>query len=298
MRNWIRIVAFMGIFLTTALAAEEAFYEAVPVTPINSFTSGIEGPACDREGKLFVVNFERQGTIGRVGLYGNAEVHLSLPENGVGNAIRFGRDGTMFIADYINHRILKVAPASTEITVHVDEPLMHQPNDLTITTDGTIYASDPDWEHGAGRIWRISVDGRCEIVAKDLKLPNGIEIAPDGRHLYVALTEAAEVIVFDVDQSGQLSNQKSFVRFSENLVDGIRCDITGNLYVARYGAAAVAIVSVDGERVRDVNVLGNEPSNLCFGGADGRTVFVTEVQNRRVVKFTVPQPGATWASHQ
>ncbi len=296
---YLRVIGLLCCaFLATSLFAEEPRVRAVSVTAINSFTSGIEGPSCDRDGNLFAVNFERRGTVGRVDRDGNAEVYLTLPENGVGNATRFDRHGSMFIADHVNHRILKVAPGSRECTIYAEEPSMFQPNDLTITADGTIFASDPDWKQGGGRIWRIDHIGRCEIVVNDLKLPNGVETSPDGQKLYVALTEAAEIIVFDIKEAKQLSNQKSLIRFETHLVDGIRCDVEGNLFVARYGSGTIAVVSPDGKLLHEIEVLGAEPSNLCFGGKDGRTVFVTEVQNRRVVKFDAAYPGADWSSNQ
>ena len=94
-------------------AAAETLFVAEPFTPRHAFTPGIEGPACDRSGAVFAVNYERQGTIGRVAPDGSAEVHLALPGTSIGNGIRFAADGTMFIADYVNHNVLKVAPGGT-----------------------------------------------------------------------------------------------------------------------------------------------------------------------------------------
>ena len=60
----------------------------------------------------------------------------------------------------------------------------------------------------------------------------------------------------------------------------MRCDVDGNLYITRHGKGTVAIVSPAGKVIREVDVLGKNPTNLCFGGADGRTCYVTEVETR------------------
>src|SRR5690242_18530349 len=84
----------------TAYAAEESLFVARPLTAENSFTIGIEGPACDARGNIYAVNFEREHTIGRVTPDGKGEVFLQLSGNSIGNGIVISRDGTMYVADY------------------------------------------------------------------------------------------------------------------------------------------------------------------------------------------------------
>jgi sugar lactone lactonase YvrE len=74
--------------------------------------------------------------------------------------------------------------------------------------------------------------------------------------------------------------------------------VDGNLYITRYGKGTVAVLSPKGEVVREIDVLGAAPSNLCFGGPDGRTVYVTEVQKQRLVQFRVDRPGLAWKRWQ
>ena len=74
----------------------------------------------------------------------------------------------------------------------------------------------------------------------------------------------------------------------------MRCDVDGNLYVTRHGKGTVAKVSPEGKVLREIDVLGTKPSNLCFGGPDGRTVYVTEVDHQRLVQFRVDRPGLEW----
>src|SRR5688572_24053723 len=78
-------------------AAEEALFVAQPLTAENSFTAGIEGPACDARGNIYAVNFARERTIGKVTPDGKAELFVELPGKSTGNGIVFGRDGTMYV---------------------------------------------------------------------------------------------------------------------------------------------------------------------------------------------------------
>src|SRR5688572_1639922 len=118
-----------GILVSTA-AAEEPLFQAKPLTEVNAFTAGIEGPNCDREGNVYAVNFAKEGTIGRVTPDGKAEVFLELPAGSVGNGIVFGRDGAMFVADYPKHNVLRIDLKTKKISVFAHEPTMNQPNDL------------------------------------------------------------------------------------------------------------------------------------------------------------------------
>jgi hypothetical protein len=95
--------------------AEPKLFESSQVTPAGEYTFGIEGPAADLDGNLFVVNIGKPGTIGKLTSGSvTSEKFIDLPEGSVGNAIRFDRDGTMFIADYKKHNILEVKKGSLE----------------------------------------------------------------------------------------------------------------------------------------------------------------------------------------
>src|SRR5690554_4315965 len=78
------------------------------VTAPGSFTSGAEGPAVDKDGNLYAVNYNRQHTIGKVTPEGEASVFIELPNGSIANGIRFNSRGEMLLADYVNHNILKV----------------------------------------------------------------------------------------------------------------------------------------------------------------------------------------------
>ena len=156
----------------------EELFVVRDLTPPGSFTSGVEGPACDREGNLYAVNYARQHTIGKVTPAGEASVFLELPNGSVGNGIRFDSQGFMLIADYTNHNVLKVDMQTRQIGVRAHEPTMNQPNDIAIGANDIVYASDPNWAASTGQIWRVGIEGSFTRLEGDMGTTNGIEVSP------------------------------------------------------------------------------------------------------------------------
>ena len=159
-------------------------FKANTFTPEKSFTSGCEGPAVDRDGNIYAVNFAKEGTIGKVSPDGKPELFLELPQGSTGNGIRFDSKGSMYIADYTGHNVLKVDMNTKNISVYAHEPSMSQPNDIAIDSKDRIYASDPNWKEKTGRFWRIDTDGKVTLL-DSLGTANGIEVSPDEKILYV-----------------------------------------------------------------------------------------------------------------
>src|SRR5688572_25699621 len=112
---------------TAQIAASEELFKPTNFTAPQSFTSGAEGPAVDKQGVVYAVNFAREGTIGQVTPAGAGSIFIELKNGSVGNGIRFNSRGDMFIADYTNHNILKVDMSTKQISVFANEPKMSQP---------------------------------------------------------------------------------------------------------------------------------------------------------------------------
>lgn len=291
------IFSLLTLFAFSTAVGEDLFV-ATPLTADNEFTIGIEGPACNAAGVIYAVNLQEQGTIGRVTSDGKTEVAIRLPGTSVGNGIRFNRQGDMFVADYVNHNIFRVSVNDTQLSVFAHNEGMNQPNDLTIADDGTLYASDPAWDKGTGQLWRIDTNGNVRRVAKNMGTTNGIELSPDGSTLYVNESVQRNIWSFNVEANGDLSNKQLVMKFEDHGFDGMRCDVDGNLYVTRHGKGTVAKITPAGKLLRQIDVLGTKPTNICFGGPDGRTAYVTEVEHRRIVQFRVDKPGLSWKRWQ
>jgi len=296
-RSWKSLLTLAMLLLPygwlpkSAQAAEESLFVTRPLTAENSFTSGVEGPASDAQGNIYAVNFARQQTIGRVTPDGKGEVFVELPGTSTGNGIVIGRDGTLFVADYVGHNILRVDPKSRAVSVFAHDDRMNQPNDLALAPSGDVYASDPNWKESTGQVWRASPTGKLSLVATNLGTSNGIEVSPDGKTLYVNESVQRNVWAFTIEPDGSLTRKRLLKKFDTHGFDGMRCDVDGNLYITRHGKGTVVKLSPAGEVLREVDVLGSKPSNLCFGGPDGRTIYVTEVDHRRPVQFRVDRPG-------
>lgn len=268
------------------LLAAEILFVAAPFTAEKSFTGEIEGPAVDRAGNVYAVSFGRKNTIGRVSPDGKGEVFVEMPAGSLANGIRIGRDGTLFVADYTGHNILKIDPATRKISVFAHEAGMNQPNDLAMAKDGTLWASDPNWGNGTGQIWRISREGKVVRAAEGMGTTNGIELSRDGKYLYVNESVQRKVWRFRVDRDGTLSRKTLLLEFPDFSMDGMRMDRKGNLLISRHGKGTVAMVSPTGKVIREIDTLGKKPSNVAIS-ADGKTVYVTEMEKGRLVRFRV-----------
>lgn len=265
-------------------------FESAELT--RGFTAGIEGPYCDAAGTLYAVNYEREGTIGAVRPDGAAEVFVDLPDGSTANGIVADADGTLLLADYTGHQVLRLDPAHRSVVTHAAQPRMHQPNDLAIAPDRRVFASDPDWANGVGQLWRVDQDGTTTLLETGMGTTNGIEVSPDGSRLYVNESVQRRIWLYDLHADGSVTGKREFTSFDEHGLDGMRCDEDGDLWVARYERGTIARFSPDGVLRREVQLTtGVQCTNLAFGGPDGRTVHVTVADHGTVESFRVDVAG-------
>src|SRR5690349_16461061 len=94
------VIAFAVLFAVRSQAAEDPLFVSKRITPQGEYTAGIEGPAVDASGNLYVVNFQQSGTIGKLPAgAAQSQLFTSLPAGSIGNGIRFDRQGRMYVAD-------------------------------------------------------------------------------------------------------------------------------------------------------------------------------------------------------
>lgn len=270
---------------------QSELFQTSDFTAENIFSTNIEGPAFDKKGNLYVVNFEKDGTIGLVKPSGEASLFLTLPEGSTANSIKFGSDGTMYLADYTGHNVLAVDMKSKEVSTFVHNDSFNQPNDICIDKKDRIYASDPSWAKSTGKLWRIDPSGSVVLLDSAMGTTNGIELSPDEMILYVNESVQRKIWAFDVDKEGGISNKRLLAEFSDYGFDGMKCDKEGNLYVARYGKGTIAVLNPAGELIREVALTGKRCSNLVFGGKGGKTVFVTMQDRKGIEMFLNDIPG-------
>jgi gluconolactonase len=274
-------------FVALQLVAQETIplFKAEDFTKENIFSENIEGPAFDKHGNLYVVNFEKNGTIGIVVPTGDASLFLTLPEGSTANSIQFDKKGNMYLADFTGHNILKVDMKTRQVSTHVHNDNFNQPNDICINRKGQLFASDPSWKNSNGKLWRIDPNGNSVLLTSDMGTTNGIELSPNEKILYVNESVQRKIWAFDVDSKGNISNKRLFAEFTDFGFDGMKCDKQGNLYVTRYGKGTILVLSPAGTVIREILLKGKNCSNLVFGGKDGKTVFVTLQDRKGMEKF-------------
>ena len=124
---------------------------------------------------------------------------------------------------------------------------------------------------------------------------NGIEISPAEDKLYVNESIQRNIWVYDLDSNMNISNKKLFYKFDDFGLDGMRCDIKGNLYVTRHGKGAVIVFSPDGKIINEIQMKGKKPSNIAFGGPDGKTAYVTLQDRGYIETFRIEHSGRAFS---
>ena len=151
----------------------------------------------------------------------------------------------------------------------------NSPNDLWIDPAGGVWFTDPrygnqdDLQQGGFHVYYLEKSGAAVVrVLDDLAKPNGIIGTRDGKTLYVADPGAKKTFAYTIAAGGKLTNKRLF---AETGSDGMTLDASGNLYIT---SKEVLVYSPAGKLIRKIAVPEN-PSNVCFGGEDRRTLFIT-----------------------
>lgn len=249
-------------------------FQSTDFTNEGSFTDGIEGPATDHLGNIYAVNFTEQGTIGKIKPNGEGSIFVRLPNGSIGNGIRFGEKHQMYVADYTNHNILEIDLRTNEVEIFAHEPKANQPNDIAISPNKTLYASDPNWTDNTGNLWKVTKERGFELLESEMGTTNGIEVSPDGQKLYVNESVQKKIWVYDILKNGFIENKQEFISFDDFGLDGMRCHKNGNLYACRYGKGTVAIISPQGIVLNEIELKGEKPSNITFSN-DYKKCYIT-----------------------
>ena len=283
----------VGLMLISIFSCtdSEVLYQPIDFVFVGEYTLGLEGPAVDENGNLYFVNPTHSGSIGRIDDKGRFDLFIEhLPKGSTANGIRFGEDQEMFLADYSGHNVLRVDLETKVVTVFAHDSLLNQPNDLAICCNNRMYASDPDWKNSTGNIWKVR-NGIFELLDGNMGTTNGIEVSPDEKTLYVNESVQRKVWAFEIDNQGNISNKKLFHQFEDFGMDGMRCDQNGNLYITRHGKGTVVKLSPKGALLKEIQLKGKKPSNIAFGGKDGRTAYITLQDRGFLESFRVEVPG-------
>lgn len=264
--------------------------------------SFLEGPSFDRAGNLYLVDLAH-GRIFRVDAAGRFTTVADY--DGEPNGLKLHRDGRIFVADH-RRGILTVDRDTGNVTTVLgrdDIPGFKGPNDLIFAKNGDLYFTDQGQtglHDPTGRLLRLTVDGRLDVVLDNVPSPNGLVLNADQSILYLAVTRANAVWRVPFHADGSLGKVGLFIQLSGSLggPDGMAMDADDNLLVAQVGMGSVWYFSPVGEPLARIrSCAGPLTTNLAFGGPDNRTLYITESESGSVLTADMPRPGLTLYSH-
>jgi len=289
LRLTVSLLAFACSIVPLALAGEDAEDPVAPGAKVERLAGGFaftEGPACDAQGNIYFSDIPNE----RIHKWSVEGKLTTFRENtGRANGLYFDRDGNLLACEGGNSRLTSIAPDG-EVTVLVDSyqgKKLNSPNDLWIDPQGGVYFSDPRYGKQDGlqqdgfHVYYLSPDCKQLVrVIDDLVKPNGVVGTKDGRLLYVADAGAGKTYVYKIQGDGSLANRKLIAPVGS---DGMTLDEKGNLYLTR---GVVHIYRPNGEAIGTIQV-PEAPANVCFGGKDRRTLFITARKGLYAIRMSV-----------
>ena len=286
-----------------ALADKESFSAESPImaagAKVEKLADGFkftEGPAADATGNVFFTDQPND----RILKWGtDGKLSTRMQPCGRSNGLCFDAEGNLWACADEKNQLWCIDP-SGKVTVVVKDfqgKLLNGPNDIWIAPDGGIYFTDPFykrpyWNRGPREqevqgVYYLRADRKDLVrVADDLMQPNGIIGTPDGKTLYVADIRAKKTYAYDIRPDGKLAGKKLFCEMGS---DGMTIDNEGNVYLTGKG---VAVFDRSGSRIEQIPVDARWTANVCFGGEDRQTLFITAGESLFGVRMRVVGVGS------
>jgi len=217
------------------------------------------------------------------------------------NGLTFDLQGRLLMAEHGNRRISRRQGDGTiqVLAERYEGKRLNSPNDLIAGKNGDIYFTDPDFglrsvlggavggadppglakarELSVNGVYRLSAQGKLDLVIKDLPAPNGLALSPDERKLYVDNSRPQKLwMVYDVKSDGTLANGRVFADLTNDPAmggpDGMKVDKNGDIFST--GPGGIVIFSPEGKHLGTIR-FPEIPANLAWGDADGKSLYVT-----------------------
>lgn len=283
-----------------------------------------EGPVILGDGSVVLTEING-GWITRIAPDGT-KIRLGAAAGGP-NGLALGPDGALYLCDnggarYMPGHSMGMGPsddyaggsiqrvdlatgARTPLYTEVDGHRFSAPNDLVFDRQGGFYFTDLGKRHSRqrdnGGLYYALPDGSSvRTLAYPILSPNGVGLAPDERTVYVADTEGARLWAFDVASPGELKPGARFAPHGGRCIAGLpgraRFDSlavteAGNIAVATLGTGYVSVFSPEGRLLDEHKMPDTYPTNICFGGPDMRTAWVTLSDIGQLARTTWTEPG-------
>ena len=251
-----------------------------------------EGPAVDKKGNVYFTDqpndrIMKWSTDGKLSVF--------LDKTGRANGMYFDKKGNLLSCSDMENEIWSINKKGehTVLLTDYNGKRLNGPNDLWIRPDGGIYFTDPLYvrdywtrdpkmQQEGQYVYYLSPDRKTIIpVDMDLEQPNGIIGTPDGKRLYVADIKAGKTYIYEIQKNGTLTNKKLFAEMGS---DGMTIDSEGNIYLTGRG---VTVFNPKGEKIEQIPIEARWTANVCFGGKDMKTLFITASQNLYSLRMNV-----------
>lgn len=254
-----------------------------------------EGPSADSNGNIYFTDQPND----RILMWSESDgLKTFMQPSGRSNGLAFDKNGNLWAcADEKNELwIIKPDKSITVIPSKYNDKILNGPNDLWITPDGGVYFTDPFykrpwWGHtdvpqDCQAVYYLTPDHSKIIrVAADLVQPNGIVGTPDGKKLFVADIGGNTTWSYSIRKDGSLGDKKLFCKMGS---DGMTIDSKGNIYLTGKG---VTIFDKNGNKMGNIAVPENWTANVCFGGTDLKSLFITASKGLYRIKLKVKGTG-------
>lgn len=275
-----------------------------------------EGPAVAPDGRVFLTN----SSTAKILVWNPIERQLTTfrEHSGEANGLWFDAQGRLLACEGKAGRVTRTDLQSGAIEVLAENfngQSLGAPNDLALDARGRIYFTsrlpntDPK-THNVNSVYRIDPDGKLSRVLHepDIHMPNGVEVSPDGRTLYVIESDGREnrnrcILAYDLRDDGSVgAGRKLFDFYPGRGGDGLCVDAEGNLYVAAGlhktrgthetldTRPGIHVISPSGKLVAFLETPVDTLTNCVFGGADRRTLYITCGDRLLSVKTHKPGP--------
>ena len=298
----------------------------LPMTTVAGGLGFPEGPIVLPDGSVVLVEIER-GTLTRVEPDGRVEVVADC--GGGPNGAALGPDGRVYVCnnggfewveqrgggrmptvqsrDYEGGSIQRVdlgSGAVETLYAHCGPHRLRGPNDLIFDDTGGFWFTDPgkrrERDRDRGGLYYAQADGsEIREVIYPLNHPNGVGLSPAGDRVYVAETETARVFSWALAGPGEIAGYRGPETRATLLaglggwqwLDSLAVDAEGNVCVATIRNGGITVISPDGACVDHVPTGDGATTNICFGGPDLRTAYITASLTGRLLRTTWPRPG-------
>ena len=279
-KRWFSLVLLLNMVLLTGCVEDSLSAKSSVVAPgakVEKLAGGFrftEGPAADAQGNIFFTDIPNN-RIHKWSL--DAKLTTFLENSGGANGLFFDKDGNMLACLGNAGQLVSISPDGTVtvLTGKFQGKSFNSPNDLWLHPGGMIYFTDPrygpkdhlpqDGEH----LYCFFIDGqRVKRVLDDMVRPNGVVGTRDGKILYVADHGAGTIYAYTIKSEGTLSKKRVF---APEASDGMTVDSEGNVYLT---TDVVSVYDAKGNQIETIEV-PERPANVCFGGSDKQTLFIT-----------------------